>query len=574
MTDPRRRNTRPDRIQPDHNQPTRLEAGVPHSAVTPHAPPPDAPVQIRPVRRGQVPTTSIEALSGAVSPAPRSEEPVQVRAYRDSGRSAPALGTEEAVLPARPRSARAQPPREQTASAPTQPGPAPRPSGRKVVPEAAPDAAAAQETAPQETAAQEAGTAPVGPRSGWLSSALNDWLKEPDPKAAPPSRREQAASPEVRREPSTRTQVIQAAPQEVPLAPTSDDRALPRTLQEALASDMLPDLPVELLERLWAQEEEAERARPQDAEPAALSPEPARPEARPEPSAPAPAPRVPLQAVPTSLPEPALPLRPMPEDAHAVVPTLQPMFPGAAPFLARFLPLSAPLQLGLSNRFCDLHAFLKYLHELSWYGYLHVSVGDLSTYALVYEGRVVAAAAVNATGEQALGELLSLYEQGATMATYPLPPTYAHVLSGVGSRAWKFDLNEDFTGLYVHPDGALFYSRGEVVAAMPAGLPYEGAFPAPLRPQTLILPRSFAGWAHRIYVPTLRGRDANNPITSVYHGFREKYGSAGAQLIRALGEGQTPAEYAVRADMALHDLEPLLQELTQGGYLKEQGKDL
>ncbi len=499
MTDPRRRNTRPDRIQPDHDQPTRLEAGVPHSAVTPHAPPPDAPVQIRPVRRGQVPTTSIEALSGAVSPAPRSEEPVQVRAYRDSGRSAPALGTEEPVLPARPRSARAQPPREQTASAPTQPGPAPRPSGRKVVPEAAPDAAAPQETAPQ-----EAGTAPVSPRSGWLSSALNDWLKEPDPKAAPPSRREQAASPEVRREPSTRTQVIQAAPQEGPLTPTSDDRALPRTLQEALASDMLPDLPVELLERLWAQEEEAERARPQDAEPAALSPEPARPEARPEPTTPAPAPRVPLQAVPTSLPEPALPLRPMPEDAHAVVPTLQPMFPGAAPFLARFLPLSAPLQLGLSNRFCDLHAFLKYLHELSWYGYLHVSVGDLSTYALVYEGRVVAAAAVNATGEQALGELLSLYEQGATMATYPLPPTYAHVLSGVGSRAWKFDLNEDFTGLYVHPDGALFYSRGEVVAAMPAGLPYEGGFS-----RTLAAPDvDFAAFLRGLGAPHLRAHPA------------------------------------------------------------------
>ena len=573
MTDPRRRNTRPDRIQPDHDQPTRLETGVPHSALTPHAPPPDAPVQIRPVRRGQVPTTSIEALSGATTPAPRSGEPVQVRAYRNSGR--PALEAEEPVSPAQPRPARAQPLRGQPASATTAPGPEAAPPGNATeTDDTATNDTPINDTATNDTATNDTGAAPVSPRSGWLSSALNDWLKEPDPRPAP-SRREQAASPEARREPGTRTQVIQAAPQEVPptQAPTRDDRALPRTLQEALASDMLPDLPVELLERLWAQEE-AEAASRQDAAPAAPLPSPARPEARPERSAPAPAPRVPVQAVPTSLPEPALPLRPMPEDAHAVVPTLEPMFPGAAPFLARFLPLSAPLQLGLSNRFCDLHAFLKYLHELSWYGYLHVSVGDLSTYALVYEGRVVAAAAVNATGEQALGELLSLYEQGATMATYPLPPTYAHVLSGVGSRAWKFDLNEDFTGLYVHPDGALFYSRGEVVAAMPAGLPYEGAFPAPLRPQTLILPRSFAGWAHRVYVPTLRGRDANNPITSVYHGFREKYGSAGAQLIRALGEGQTPAEYAVRADMALHDLEPLLQELTQGGFLKEQGKDI
>ena len=424
------------------------------------------------------------------------------------------------------------------------------------------------------------------PRSGWLSSALNDWLREPEREAAPAPRREQAPTrqaPTQQPQPKhgTRAQTIvrgggQAAPpQDAPApagpttgTPTATDRPLPRTLQEALASDLLPDLPVELLERLWAQEEaahqeeERQEGRPQEAARGT-----AETEARPQPARPRPVHTSPVP-VPDSPPLPAPPsaLGPIPQE----VPTLQPMFPGAAPFLARFLPLSAPLQLGLSSRFCDLHAFLKYLHELSWYGYLHVSVGDLSTYALVYEGRVVAAAAVNATGEQALGELLSLYEQGATMATYPLPPTYAHVLSGVGSRAWKFDLTGDFTGLYVHPDGALFYSRGEVVAAMPAGLPYEGAFPAPLRPQTLILPRSFAGWAHRIYVPTLRGRDANNPITSVYHGFREKYGPAGAQLIRALGEGQTPAEYAARADVALHDLEPLLQELTQGGYLKEQ----
>lgn len=246
-----------------------------------------------------------------------------------------------------------------------------------------------------------------------------------------------------------------------------------------------------------------------------------------------------------------------------------PVSTSAAPFLARFLPLSAPQQMGLNARFCELHAFLKYLHDLSWYGYLHVSMGDLSTYALVYEGRVVAAAAVNATGEQALGELLSLYEQGGTMSTYPLPPNYAHLLSGVGSRPWNFDLTGDFSGVYADPEGALFYSRGEVVAALPVGLPYAGAFPAPLRPQTLILPRTFAGWAHQLYVPTLRGRDAGNPITGVYHDFRANYGEAGAQFIRALGERQTPADYALRADKTLHDLEPLLQDLIRSGYLKE-----
>ena len=562
MTDPRRR---PARLTTTSvSTPDTLDSLL-HDGES-GTPAPEAPVQIRPVRRpaGQVPTTSIEALSGVEPPAPRAE--VQVRAYRDPSRRA-STAAEEPVAPTRTsRSARARPtPAETVPSAPVQapvaearPEPKPRPPTKAAAP------------VPAASPAEETEAAPASaPRSGWLSSALNDWLKEPEAPAAP--RREAAPARQVQeRSTATQTQVIQAAPKPTPEPappPQPDsDPSLPRTLQEALASNRLPDLPVELLERLWEQEQAAQDEQEQQPQPAPRAP--VRPAAAT--LSPAPSPAAAPPALPR-MPEPALPLSPMPEGAHAAIPTLQPMFPGVSPFLARFLPLSAPLQLGLSSRFCDLHAFLKYLHELSWYGYLHVSMGDLSTYALVYEGRVVAAAAVNATGEQALGELLSLYEQGATMATYPLPPTYAHVLSGVGSRAWKFDLTEDFTGLYVHPDGALFYSRGEVVAAMPAGLPYEGAFPAPLRPQTLILPRSFAGWAHRIYIPTLRGRDANNPITSVYHGFREQYGAAGAQLIRALGEGQTPAEYAVRADVALHDLEPLLQELTRGGYLKEHG---
>ncbi|MFD1730253.1 hypothetical protein ACFSC4_02665 [Deinococcus malanensis] len=98
------------------------------------------------------------------------------------------------------------------------------------------------------------------------------------------------------------------------------------------------------------------------------------------------------------------------------------------------------------------------------------------------------------------------------------------MLSGVGSRAWKFNLTEDFTGLHARPTGAIFYARGEIVATMAATLPYEGAFPAPLRPQTLILPRSLAGWAHHHYTLTLRGRDALNAITGVHQNFRAQHG--------------------------------------------------
>ncbi|WP_369411301.1 hypothetical protein [Deinococcus betulae] len=283
---------------------------------------------------------------------------------------------------------------------------------------------------------------------------------------------------------------------------------------------------------------------------ASLPPQdPARPKGRP--------------AQPPSTPDPE------PELAELIA-ELPPMFPGAAPFLARFLPQASAAHAGLNHSFCDLHAFLKYLHEQSWYGYLLAALGDHSAYVLLFEGRAVTAAAGSATGEQALGELLSLYEQGASLSAYPLDAPLAHVLSGIGSRAWKFNLTEDFTGLHARPTGAIFYVRGEIVATMPATLPYEGAFPAPLRPQTLILPRSLAGWAHHQYALTLRGKDALNAITGVHQAFRTRHGAPGLAFLRALGEDLSPAEYAMRSDEALHDLELMVQEFLQSGLVREK----
>lgn len=257
------------------------------------------------------------------------------------------------------------------------------------------------------------------------------------------------------------------------------------------------------------------------------------------------------------------------EPAGEAVPELQPMYPGAAPFLARFLPHAPPTHAGLEQSFCDLHAFLKHLHEQAWFGYLHATLGEQSAFALLFEGRAVTAAAATATGEQALGELLNLYEQGASLSAHPLPATLAHVLSGVGSRAWKFNLTEDFTGLHARPTGAIYYLRGEIIATLPATLPYEGAFPAPLRPQTLILPRSLAGWAHHQYTMTLRGRDALNAITGLHQTFRAQHGPAGLAFLRALGENLSPAEYALRSDVALHDLEAMVQDFVKSGYVRE-----
>jgi hypothetical protein len=258
-----------------------------------------------------------------------------------------------------------------------------------------------------------------------------------------------------------------------------------------------------------------------------------------------------------------------PNEPLLVIPELNAMFPHGAPFLARFLPQVPASVLGLNASFCNLHDFLRHLHDIGWFGYLHAFIGDQAAFVLVYEGRTVAAASISSTGEQALGELLHLYEQGAPLSAYALPPHLAHILSGIGSRAWKFNLTEDFTGLHARPRGAIFYSRGEIVATMPATLPYEGAFPAPLRPQTLILPRSLAGWAHGQYGLTLRGKDALNAITSVHQSFRAQHGSVGLAFLRALADKLSPAEYAMRSDVALHDLEPLLQEFLRTGVTKE-----
>lgn len=256
-------------------------------------------------------------------------------------------------------------------------------------------------------------------------------------------------------------------------------------------------------------------------------------------------------------------------DISDVTPEFQPMYPGVGPFLARFLPQQQPSHLGLNHNFCDLHEFLRHLHELSWCGYMHAELDGQHAYVLVFEGRTVAAAAANATGENALGELLNLYESGAGLTAYPLPDICAHILSGVGSRAWKFNLTQDFTGLHARPTGALFYSNGKIVATMAATLPYEGAFPAPLRPQTLILPRSLAGWAHQTYQLTLRGQDAINAITDTYMAFKEEHGSLGQQFLQAIAQQISPAEYAMRSDNALHEIEILFKEFKETGLIRE-----
>lgn len=257
-------------------------------------------------------------------------------------------------------------------------------------------------------------------------------------------------------------------------------------------------------------------------------------------------------------------------DTKGGPPFLLPMYPSAMPFLGRFLPQSSPTHMGLNQAHTDLHKFLQHMQELSWNGYLHVALGDQSAYALLFEGRIVGAAVAHAVNEEALGELMNLYDQGGNLSAHPLSTNYAHILSGVGSRAWKLAPTEEFTGIYAKPAGAAFYMEGQVIAVTSVSLPYEGSFPATLRPKTISLPRSHARWAHQQYVLTLKGKDALNPITDINMDFRTRFGDKGLRLLRAISQGMMPVDYASRSDLVLHELEPMVHAWLKSGYMRDR----
>lgn len=272
----------------------------------------------------------------------------------------------------------------------------------------------------------------------------------------------------------------------------------------------------------------------------------------------------------------AAPAVPVPQ-----LPRLRPRFQDVQPFLARFLPDVPPSQLGLSREFCDIYIFLSHLQTQGWSGYLHARTEGQDVWVLVLRGRPVAAAAdrqegapplaeagQRPVGQHALGELIVSYEDGATLAAYPLPPSYAELLSGLGAGAQKFELSSAFSGLYARPDGAVLYAQGEAVATLEASLPYEAAFPVAAPPQPLVLPRHLAGWAHTTYAPTLRGRDVLSPITAAHSEFRAEFGQGlPLLLMTALLQGLSPAEFALEHDTPLSEIEPWLTRLREQGYL-------
>lgn len=250
--------------------------------------------------------------------------------------------------------------------------------------------------------------------------------------------------------------------------------------------------------------------------------------------------------------------------------TLTPMFPEAQPVLARLLPEGEARYLGLSASFCDLHGFLRHLHDSNWYGYLQVALGEQASYVLVFEGRIIAAASQTHVGEMALGEMLQLFTAGALLNAYQIEPNLVHALAGVSSRVWKVTPTDNFSGVLVEQGSCILMMEGKVLGRVHLEVGENGVFPAPLRPQTLILPKPLAGWAHQQYPVTLRGRDALSPITPTHQNFRKNFGQPGVDFLRGLGQDLTPAEYSLRHDVPLHDLEPMVQGWLKDGFIKHK----
>ncbi len=246
---------------------------------------------------------------------------------------------------------------------------------------------------------------------------------------------------------------------------------------------------------------------------------------------------------------------------------LEPLFPQAPSWLGRHLPRTEPSHLGLRVPYCDLSALLRYFHGEKWSGHLTVREEGVLRHALIYEGRVVAAASETCSGEQALADLVEAYAAGAAASAYPLAPKLAHALSGVGSHIWRVPPNPEFTGILVETGRSWFLVEGILLASLQLDHEESGLLPAPLRPQTLMLPGTLAGWAHLSYALTLRGRDALSPITTAAEELHRQGGKEASDLLAQLARGGTPAEYALKRDRALGDLEPLLRGLVEGGYL-------
>lgn len=260
--------------------------------------------------------------------------------------------------------------------------------------------------------------------------------------------------------------------------------------------------------------------------------------------------------------------------------TFQPMFPEShtdEALLARFLPFSAPQFLGICAAFVSLEGFLTYLAGIGWSGCLYLSSQETSSvrtgYFLLSEGKVIQTFAAEKMGNAALSDCQSIYKKGASLTGFAFSSEFVQILASLASPFATGriapEMAHDFTGIALEEEGAVYAWRGQVLGVLSLEVPagYRGHWS--LREAEMLAVTVLDGFGSMPRQLTLRGRDAINPITETYTSFYAKYGSAGVQLLKALRQGQTPAEYAHGDARALADLERVLADWVKNGYLRE-----
>ena len=254
--------------------------------------------------------------------------------------------------------------------------------------------------------------------------------------------------------------------------------------------------------------------------------------------------------------------------------------PSAAPqsslALARITPRGKAAISGLRASFAELPALAAHLEAERFDGYILEHLNDaVSSLALVFEGHLVAASAIGdkgtVWGSAALTHLAQRYALGATLHIRSLERSVVHALTGLGDRPWKAQPADGFTGIRVQPEGQVILQfEGLAVAHLHTNNLEPGAFPAPLRPPRLSLPRLVGPWASERYALTLRGRDAINPITPHYQRLRATHGKQGVETLTQLGRGKTPLEVAQTLERDVFDLEEPVAALVREGLLSRR----
>lgn len=248
-------------------------------------------------------------------------------------------------------------------------------------------------------------------------------------------------------------------------------------------------------------------------------------------------------------------------------------YPHATLPLARAVPDGERVMRGLHHSFAALDRLCAHLEELDLDGALVLhAAGDLNALALLFEGHLIGANAAREAeqlwGDAALLQLTQGFMAGASLEVMRLERNVVHALSGIQERAWKVQPGEGFTGAKGLNNGFLsLHYDGAPLGRIETGTREAGAYPAPLRPARLTLPRIIGAWASERYTFTLRGRDAVNPITDQYNRARATHGKPNVDVLAQLGRGKTPLEVAQTLERDAAGLESVIEAFLREGLL-------